>query len=73
MNYAIEQRMRLIDFLLGHYGTIQRAALADYFGISIPQASKDLSVYNKLAPANMKYDAVEKCYRRTDQFKRIYP
>lgn len=73
MTYAIEQRLRFIDFLLAQYGTINRAALTDYFGISTPQASTDLSAYSKLAPKNMTYDYASKAYVATEKFKRAYP
>jgi len=73
LSYAVEQRIRLIDFLLFHYGTVRRGALRDYFGISEPQASNDLGLYQELAPGNMAYDMHAKLYRRTDTFERIYP
>lgn len=73
LNYAVEQRIRLIETVLDHYGSVRRALLEDYFGISKPQASNDLGLYNQLAPGNMEYSLKEKCYKRTDQFKRLYP
>lgn len=72
-NYAIEQRLRLIDFLLDHYGTINRRALIDYFGISPPQVAADFKRYQELAPDNMVYDASGKRYVRTIGFKRVFP
>lgn len=73
LNYAVQQRLRMIDMLLEHYGTVRRSVLSDYFGISTPQASKDLGDYNEMAPGNMEYDLRAKCYKRTEQFKRIFP
>lgn len=72
-NYAVEQRLRLIDFLLFQYGTINRSALMDYFGISTPQAAADFKLYMELAPWNMVYDKSAKMYRKSDQFARYYP
>lgn len=72
MKYAVEQRLRLIDFLLSHYGHINRSALMDYFGISIPQASKDIADYLALAPGNAAYDASAKRYVATAEFKEVY-
>ncbi|QYW02189.1 hypothetical protein CPT_Sonora_088 [Stenotrophomonas phage Sonora] len=71
--YAVEQRLRLIDFLLANYGSVGRPQLMDYFGISTPQASDDLSEYRKLAPNNMVYDATLKAYVAGPEFKRVYP
>lgn len=73
MRYAVEQRLRLIDFLLVHYGTLNRAALVDYFGVSVPQASVDISDYIALAPENLVYDKTAKTYLRTSNFKRVWP
>jgi hypothetical protein len=72
LSYAIEQRMRFIDFLLARYGTIQRSAIMDYFGMSEPQASKDLGQYMELAPGNMAYDLRAKTYRRCNTFQRVW-
>lgn len=72
MNYAIEQRLRLIDFLLAHYGTINRSALMDFFGVSMPQASIDIREYLRLAPGNACYNASKKTYVRAESFKRIW-
>lgn len=72
MRYAIEQRLRLIDFLLQQYGYVNRSALCNYFGVSIPQASQDLADYLALAPANAAYDKKAKRYVRMDTFKEVY-
>ena len=50
-NFALEQRLRFIDFLLDHYGRLNRGALVDYFGISVPQASIDIRTYQEHAGA----------------------
>lgn len=72
VSYAVEQRLRLIDFLLAHYGTVNRSALVDYFGISVPQASADIRQYLQLAGPNAKYDKSAKTYRCTEDFVRYY-
>ncbi len=71
-SYAVEQRLRLIDFLLANYGTLNRSALEDYFGVSTPQASADIQEYLRMAPDNLVYDHSAKTYRRTDKFARKY-
>lgn len=72
-SYAIEQRLRMIDFLLHQYGEINRSALEFYFGISTPQASADFSAYLKLAPGNAVYDPRANAYVRTDKFVLVWP
>lgn len=73
LNRAVAERMRFIDFLLCQYGTINRSALIDYFGISAQQAASDLGRYIKLSPGNMGYDTSRKCYYRTANFMRVLP
>jgi len=70
ITYAVEQRLRFIDFLLHQYGSVNRSAIMDYYGVSMPQASNDLKQYMELAPANMRYHGSRKCYVKTLQFKR---
>ena len=72
ITYAVEQRLRFIDFLLHHYGTLNRAAIMDYFGVSIPQASMDIREYIALAPNNALYDKSAKTYRKTEEFARVW-
>lgn len=72
MNYAIEQRLRLIDFLLDHYGYVNRSALVDYFGIVVVSATSDFNRYKEIAPDNLYYNSTKKCYLKTDSFKKVY-
>ncbi|HET6807235.1 MAG TPA: hypothetical protein VFH59_17500 [Frateuria sp.] len=71
-SYAVEQRLRLIDFLLYQYGSINRSALEFFFGISTPQASLDLRAYLALAPDNAVYDKAAKAYVRTERFRLVW-
>ena len=66
------KRLRLIDFLLHHYGTLNRQALMDYFSISMPQASLDIRAYLSMAPLNAVYDKSAKTYRRSSGFERVW-
>lgn len=72
LTYAVEQRLRLIDFLLQHYGTINRSAIMDYFGVSMPQASADIRDYLDIAPNNAIYDNRAKTYKRSNCFVRVW-
>ena len=72
MNYAVEQRLRLIDFLLAHYNSVGREEIEDYFGISSAQVTRDFQMYIKLAPANMLLNGSSKRWVRSDTFKRVY-
>lgn len=66
-------RLQFIECLLACYGSINRATIMDYFGLSQPQASLDLRMYQDLAPANMIYDLRAKTYVRNASFKRLWP
>lgn len=72
MTYAIEQRLRLIDFLLANYACVAPRQLVDFFGISKPQASIDFSMYNTLHPGNMTYLHAALSWYATTEFKRVY-
>jgi len=72
MNYAVEQRLRFIDFLLYQYGHVNRIAIIDYFGIAPATATRDFVLYQQKAPTNMLYDPKTKTYRTTHVFKRAY-
>lgn len=72
MKYAIEQRLRFIDFLLHQYGHINRSALIGFYGISVPQATKDFKDYTALAPDNMRYSVTQKVYIKNPKFKRYW-
>ncbi|MCI7772393.1 MAG: WYL domain-containing protein [Succinivibrio sp.] len=73
------RRIEFIDFRLCVDGKINRADLVDFFGISIPQSSLDLSYYKSLVKQanppreNLQYDNSKKGYLRTDDFKPIFP
>jgi len=69
LRWGVERRLEFIEFRLFWEGGINRAELTGFFGVSVPQASKDLSQYQELAPGNMEYDKSEKRYFATEKFK----
>ena len=73
LTYAVEQRIRMIDFLFATYGFVRREAIMDYFGLSIASASLDIQRYIKMAPGNIAYNTNAKRYQATSEFKRLYP
>jgi len=72
MNYAIVQRLRMIDFLLDYYGSVGRSELMDYFGIGEATASRDFALYLNKVPGNAVLNPVSKRYVKSDTFKRKY-
>jgi hypothetical protein len=67
--WGVERRLEFIEFRLFWEGGVNRADLIDAFGISVPQASKDLSLYQERAPGNVVYDKSAKRYVATKGFK----
>lgn len=69
LRWGVEQRLEFIEFRLFWEGGINRSDITGFFGVSVPQASKDLSQYQELAPENVRYDRSEKRYFATESFK----
>lgn len=72
LSYAVEQRLRMIDFLLRQYGHVGRAMLIDYFGIGEATATRDFAAYLEIAPANMAFNHTDKTYYRTVAFVSVW-
>ncbi len=68
MSWGVAQRLEFIEFRLFWEGSINRADLVDFFGISVPQASKDLALYQERAPGNLEYDKRGKRYVAAEKF-----
>ncbi len=62
MRWAVEQRMNFIAETLREKGFINRKDIMDQFGISTPQASKDLKDYQDILPDDVKYNMKLKRY-----------
>ncbi|WP_150585136.1 WYL domain-containing protein [Pandoraea communis] len=64
--------MEFIDYRLRWDGQINRSSLTDFFGISVPQASLDITEYAKIAENNLEYDTRARVYRTTKSFKAVF-
>src|SRR3984885_1915225 len=67
-----DRRLEFIEFRLLWDGKINRGEVAEYFNVSIQQASLDFARYMFLAKGNMLYDRREKIYRATKQFTPLF-
>ncbi len=72
MRWGVEKRLEFIEFRLFWEGGINRADIMDAFGVSVPQASKDLSLYEEKAPGNLRYDKRQKRYLTSTDFKPVF-
>ncbi|CAA7617452.1 WYL domain-containing protein [Magnetospirillum sp. SS-4] len=68
LRHGAEQRLEFVEFRLFWEGRVNRSDITSRFGVSVPQASNDLSRYQELAPGNVRYDTREKCYLPSDAF-----
>lgn len=68
-SWGQDRRLEFIEFRLLWEGKINRGELAEFFGISIQQASLDFANYMVVAEDNMEYDRSEKVYRATPRIK----
>ena len=66
--WAARERLTFIEARLYWAGRVNRADLIEQFGIQMAQASKDLTLYQGLAPRNIVYDKSQKTYRASDRF-----
>lgn len=68
VKWSQERRLQFIDFRLQWEGRINRRDVTDFFNISVPQASADISRYAELAPQNLHYDSSSRTYVATPGF-----
>jgi hypothetical protein len=72
LRWGVEQRLAFIEFRLFWEGHVNRRDLMAQFGLSVNQASSDLSRYIGLAPNNMDYDRIQRTYVRRPGFKPVF-
>jgi len=68
-SWGVERRLEFIEFRLYWEGGVNRSDIVEEFGVSVPQASKDLAIYQELAPDNIRYDRSLKRYFACDRFE----
>lgn len=68
MRWSAQKRIEFIEARLYWEGKISRKDLTDFFGISIPQATKDIKEYSAIASENIQYDSSAKQYVATQDF-----
>lgn len=69
LKWGVERRLEFIEFRLFWEGGVNRSDIIDTFDVSVPQASKDLTLYQERAPNNAVYDKSAKRYVASDQFE----
>lgn len=69
IRWGAERRLEFIEFQAFWEGGINRSDITNRFGVSVPQASNDISLYQRLAPENLEYDSSAKRYVPTSSFR----
>jgi len=72
LKWGQERRLEFIDFRLLWDGKLNRSDLRTSFGISVPQASMDIALYQQMAPRNLSYDKQQKAYVATEEFSAVF-
>ena len=72
MNYAIEQRQRLIDFLLNYYDSVSREEIKNYFGLEGATVTRDFQLYKRNHPSNTMMNKQSKRWVKLETFVRVY-
>ena len=72
LRWGVEQRLEFIEFRLFWEGHVNRSDVMTQFGLSVNQASADLSRYAGLATDNMDYDRSRRTYVRQPSFKPVF-
>lgn len=72
IKFATRQRLQFIEIMAYYTGTISRSVLARAYGISDPAATKDLKLYNDLAPGNLEYNPSLFSFVPSPQFDEVF-
>ena len=65
----MERRLEFIEFRLYWEGGVNCSDIVEAFDVSVPQASKDLTLYQERAPQNAVYDKSAKRYIASNEFQ----
>lgn len=69
LKWGVGRRLEFIEFRLFWEGGVNRSDIIDMFDVSVPQASKDLTLYQERAPHNALYDKSAKRYVASEHFE----
>jgi len=72
LKWGVERRLEFIEFRLFWEGGVNRSDIIEMFDVSVPQASKDLTLYQERAPHNAIYDKSAKRYVAAPRFSPIF-
>lgn len=68
VSQAQRERLAFLELRAFFTGELRRADIETRFGIRPAAASRDLGLYQDLAPSNLEYDRTNRCYQPTREF-----
>lgn len=72
LKWGVERRLEFIEFRLFWEGGVNRSDIINTFDVSVPQASKDLTLYQERAPHNALYNKSARRYVAGPDFEPIF-
>lgn len=66
------ERLAFLELRAFFSGELRRGDIEARFGVKPAAASRDLSSYRDIAPDNLNYDALARCYRPAPTFKPVF-
>ncbi len=72
LTQAQKDRLAFIELRLRFMGSLRRQDLASRFGMQEAAATRDISLYRKLAANNIQYNSKQKTYLIGDEFKPLF-
>jgi len=72
LTFAQKQRLSFIDFCLLFQGSINRKELTEKFEMGMANATRDLTLYKDIAPQNIDFNAQDRTYLQSKNFKPLF-
>lgn len=66
------ERLAFLEMRAYFTGELRRADIEARFGIKPAASSRDIGTYREIAPENLDYDSVARCYRPSEAFKPLF-
>jgi hypothetical protein len=72
LSQAQRERIAYLELKACFAGELRRADIEERFGVKPAAATRDLTAYRHLAPGNLSYDVLARCYRPAKSFKPVF-
>lgn len=72
LSQAQRERLAHLELRAFFTGECRRADIESRFGVKPAAATRDIGAYRELAPKNLEYDPVSRCYRPSQIFKPLF-